>query len=132
MLDRRRLLIILTMIFSAGVTPIAIRITQSEGMPSLVIVLHPPCGSTSLALLPLDLDCATGREICKLDAAASGLLSGICRLLAGAQPADAIRMALEYTSVLMTSMHAGGRAPLWIVLPEILIFGVVFLAPLLA
>jgi len=51
MLDRRRLLIILTMIFSAAVTPIAIRITQSHGVPSLVIVLI-RLWLVSLALLP--------------------------------------------------------------------------------
>ena len=39
MLDRRRGFIILMMIFSAAVTPVAIRITQDEGVPSLVIVL---------------------------------------------------------------------------------------------
>ena len=52
--NRRALLIILTIIFSAGVTPIAIRITQSEGMPSLVIVLI-RLWLVSLGLLPLVL-----------------------------------------------------------------------------
>ena len=52
MLNRRGLLIVLTIIFSAGVTPIAIRITQSEGMPSLVIVLI-RLWLISLALIPL-------------------------------------------------------------------------------
>ena len=121
MLDRRRLMIMLTIIFSAGVTPIAIRITQSEGMPSHVIVFI-RLWLVSLGLLPLawtryraELRALTPRQ---------WLLSGIAgfwltlNLLL-------LFVALEYTSVLMTSLLRR-TSPMWIVLPEILIFGVIF------
>ena len=121
MLDRRRLMIMLTIIFSAGVTPIAIRITQSEGMPSHVIVLI-RLWLVSLGLLPLawmryrrELRAITPRQ---------WLLSGV----AGFWLALNLLMlfvALEYTSVLMTSLLRR-TSPMWIVLPEIFIFGVIF------
>ncbi len=121
MLDRRRLMIMLTIIFSAGVTPIAIRITQSEGMPSHVIVLI-RLWLVSIGLLPLawmryrrELRAITPRQ---------WLLSGI----AGFWLALNLLMlfvALEYTSVLMTSLLRR-TSPMWIVLPEIFIFGVIF------
>ncbi len=121
MLDRRRLMIMLTIIFSAGVTPIAIRITQGEGMPSHVIVLI-RLWLVSLGLLPLawtryrgELRALTPRQ---------WLLSGI----AGFWLALNLLMlfvALEYTSVLMTSLLRR-TSPMWIVLPEIFIFGVIF------
>ena len=121
MIDRRRLLIILTMIFSAAVTPIAIRITQSEGVPSLVIVLI-RLWLVSFALLPwiwlryrqeiLDL---TTRQV--LLSGISGFWLALNLLL--------LFVSLEYTSVLMTSLLRR-TTPLWIVLPEILLFGVVF------
>ena len=121
MLDRRRLMIMLTIIFSAGVTPIAIRITQSEGMPSHVIVLI-RLWLVSLGLLPLawtryrgELRALTPRQ---------WLLSGI----AGFWLALNLLMlfvALEYTSVLMTSLLRR-TSPMWTVLPEIFIFGVIF------
>ena len=121
MLDRRRLLIILTMIFSAAVTPIAIRITQSEGVPSLVIVLI-RLWLVSLALLPVvwlryrrQLFSLTPRQI---------LLSGISGFWL-ALNLVLLFVSLEYTSVLMTSLLRR-TTPLWIVLPEILVFGVVF------
>jgi len=121
MLDRRRLLIILTMIFSAAVTPIAIRITQSEGVPSLVIVLI-RLWLVSLALLPVvwlryrrQLFSLTARQI---------LLSGISGFWL-ALNLVLLFVSLEYTSVLMTSLLRR-TTPLWIVLPEILVFGVVF------
>lgn len=120
MLDRR-LLIILTMIFSAAVTPIAIRITQSEGVPSLVIVLI-RLWLVSLALLPVvwlryrrQLLSLTPRQI--LLSGVSGLWLALNLLL--------LFVSLEYTSVLMTSLLRR-TTPLWIVLPEILVFGVVF------
>ena len=121
MLDRRRLLIIVTMIFSAAVTPIAIRITQSEGVPSLVIVLI-RLWLVSLALLPWiwaryrkELFGLTTRQV--LLSGISGFWLALNLLL--------LFVSLEYTSVLMTSLLRR-TTPLWIVLPEILIFGVVF------
>lgn len=121
MLDRRRLLIILTMIFSAAVTPIAIRITQSEGVPSLVIVLI-RLWLVSLALLPWiwlryrrEISSLTARQI--VLSGISGFWLALNLLL--------LFVSLEYTSVLMTSLLRR-TTPLWIVLPEILIFGVVF------
>lgn len=121
MLDRRRLLIISTMIFSAAVTPIAIRITQSEGVPSLVIVLI-RLWLVSLALLPWiclryrrEVSSLTPRQI--LLSGISGFWLALNLLL--------LFVSLEYTSVLMTSLLRR-TTPLWIVLPEILIFGVAF------
>ena len=119
--DRRRLFILLTIIFSAGVTPIAIRITQSEGMPSLVIVFI-RLWLISFALLPLiwtryrdDLRQLTTRQW--LFSAIAGFWLAINLVM--------LFMALEYTSVLMTSVIRR-TTPIWIVLPEILIFGVIF------
>ena len=121
MLDKRRILIILTLVFSAGVTPIAIRITQSEGMPSLVIVLF-RLWLVSLGLLPLvwtryrdDLRRVTPRQW--LLAGIAGFWLALNLLL--------LFLALEYTSVLMTSLLRR-TSPIWTLLPEILIFGVVF------
>ncbi len=121
MLDRRRLLIILTMIFSAAVTPIAIRITQSHGVPSLVIVLI-RLWLVSLALLPW-IWLRYRREVSSLTAR-QVLLSGISGFWL-ALNLLLLFVSLEYTSVLMTSLLRRAT-PLWIVLPEILIFGVVF------
>lgn len=121
MLDRRRLLIISTMIFSAAVTPIAIRITQSEGVPSLVIVLI-RLWLVSLALLPW-ICLRYRREILSLTAR-QVLLSGVSGFWL-ALNLLLLFVSLEYTSVLMTSLLRR-TTPLWIVLPEILIFGVVF------
>lgn len=121
MLDRRRLLIIATMIFSAAVTPIAIRITQSEGVPSLVIVLI-RLWLVSIALLPwIWLRCR--RELLSLTRR-QVLLSGISGFWL-ALNLLLLFVSLEYTSVLMTSLLRR-TTPLWIVLPEILIFGVIF------
>lgn len=121
MIDRRRLFIILTMIFSAAVTPIAIRITQSEGVPSLVIVLF-RLWLVSLALLPW-IWMRYRREFLGLTrrqallAGLSGFWLALNLLL--------LFVSLEYTSVLMTSLLRR-TTPMWIVLPEIFIFGVVF------
>ena len=121
MLDRQRLLIILTMIFSAALTPIAIRITQGEGVPSLVIVLI-RLWLVSLALLPF-VWLRYRREIARLTAR-QVLLSGISGFWLALNLA-LLFISLEYTSVLMTSLLRR-TTPLWIVLPEILIFGVIF------
>lgn len=119
--NRRGLLIILTIIFSAGVTPIVIRITQNEGMPSLVIVLI-RLWLISLALLPLiwtryrgDLLNLTLRQWLLSSIAGFWLAVNLLMLF----------VSLEYTSVLMTSVLRR-ITPIWTVLPEILFFGVVF------
>lgn len=119
--NRRGLLIILTIIFSAGVTPIVIRITQNEGMPSLVIVLI-RLWLISLALLPLiwtryrgDLLNLTLRQWFLSSIAGFWLAVNLLMLF----------VSLEYTSVLMTSVLRR-ITPIWTVLPEILFFGVVF------
>lgn len=119
--NRQALLIILTIIFSAGVTPIAIRITQSEGMPSLVIVFI-RLWLTSLGLAPIlwtryrrQLKQVTPRQW--MQSAIAGFWLSLNLLM--------LFMALEYTSVFMTSIIRR-TSPIWIVLPEIIIFGVVF------
>lgn len=117
----KRAIIMLTLVFSAGVTPIAIRIAQGEGIPSLVIVLM-RLWLVSLGLLPLvwtryrqDLLRLTRRQA--LLAGVAGFWLALNLLL--------LFVSLEYTSVLMTSLLRR-TTPMWIVLPEILIFGVVF------
>lgn len=119
--NRRRWLILFSIIFSAGVTPIVIRITQSEGMPSQVIVLI-RLWLISLALAPLiwtryraDLLRVTARQW--LLAGIAGFWLSLNLML--------LFLSLEYTSVLMTSVLRR-TTPMWIVLPEMLIFGVVF------
>ena len=121
MRNRRGLFIVLVMIFSAGVTPIVIRITQSEGMPSLVIVWI-RLWLVSIGLAPLvwtryrqDLVRLTKRQILLSFVAGFWLSLNLLLLFA----------ALEYTSVLMTSVLRR-TTPMWIVLPEIILFGVVF------
>ena len=121
MRDRRGLFIILVMIFSAGVTPIVIRITQSEGMPSLVIVWI-RLWLVSIGLAPLiwtryrkELARLTKRQVLLSFIAGFWLSLNLLLLFA----------ALEYTSVLMTSVLRR-TTPMWIVLPEIILFGVVF------
>lgn len=120
-MDRRRSLIILLLIFSAAVTPIAIRITQSEGLPSQVIVLI-RLWLVSLGLLPVvwlrfrsELYALTARQA--LLSAIAGFWLALNLLL--------LFVSLEYTSVMMTSVLRR-TTPMWIVLPEIIIFGVVF------
>ncbi len=119
--NRRALFIILTIVFSAGVTPIAIRITQSEGMPSLVIVLI-RLWLVSLGLLPIVLS-RYRAELARLTHR-QWLLSGIAGFWL-ALNLLLLFLSLEYTSVLMTSVLRR-TSPLWIVFPEIIIFGVVF------
>lgn len=121
MRNKRGLLIVLVMIFSAGVTPIVIRITHSEGMPSLVIVWI-RLWLVSFGLAPLvwsryrrELARLTRRQILLSVIAGFWLSLNLLLLFA----------ALEYTSVLMTSVLRR-TTPMWIVLPEIILFGVVF------
>ena len=121
MRNKRALLIILTMVFSAGVTPIAIRITQSEGIPSLVIVLI-RLWLVSLGLLPLVLS-RYRQDLARLTWR-HWLLSGIAGFWLSVNLV-LLFVSLEYTSVLMTSVLRR-TTPMWIVLPEIIIFGIVF------
>ena len=121
MRNKRALLIILTMVFSAGVTPIAIRITQSEGIPSLVIVFV-RLWLVSLGLLPLVLS-RYRQDLARLTPR-HWLLSGIAGFWLSVNLV-LLFVSLEYTSVLMTSVLRR-TTPMWIVLPEIIIFGVVF------
>ncbi len=121
MLDKRRFLILLTIVFAAGVTPIAIRITQGEGMPSSVIVVI-RLWLVTLGLLPLVWS-RYRRQLLRLTrrqwlwSAIAGFWLAVNLLL--------LFVALEYTSVLMTSLLRR-TSPIWIVLPEIVLFGVVF------
>ncbi len=118
---RRALLIILILVFSAGATPIAIRFTQSEGMPSPVIVLF-RLWLVSLGLLPLVLSRYRG-DLAKLSAR-DWLLAGMAGFWL-ALNLLLLFVSLEYTSVLMTSILRR-TTPMWIVLPEIFLFGIVF------
>ena len=117
----RRYLIILTIVFSAGLTPIIIRITQNEGMPSLVIVLI-RLWLISFALLPLiwtryRADFLNLKPRQWLFSALAGFWLAVNLLM--------LFLSLEYTSVLMTSVLRR-ISPVWTILPEVLIFGVVF------
>ena len=119
--NKRGLFILLTIIFSAGVTPIAIRITQGEGMPSQVIVLI-RLWLVSFGLLPLVW--TRYRPALLRLTARQWLLSAVAGFWL-AMNLFLLFVALEYTSVLMTSVLRR-TTPMWIVLPEILLFGVVF------
>ncbi|MCY4145079.1 MAG: DMT family transporter [Chloroflexi bacterium] len=117
----KRAIIMLTLVCSAGLTPIAIRIAQSEGIPSLIIVLL-RLWLVSLGLLPLvwtryrpDLLRLTRRQALLSSLAGFWLALNLLLLF----------VSLEYTSVLMTSLLRR-TTPMWIALPEILIFGVAF------
>lgn len=117
----KRAIIMLTLVFSAGVTPIAIRIAQGEGIPSLVIVLL-RLWLVSLGLLPL-VRTRYRQELARLTRR-QALLAGLAGFWL-ALNLLLLFVSLEYTSVLMTSLLRR-TTPMWIVLPEILIFGVVF------
>lgn len=118
---RRTLLIVMTLIFSSGVTPIVIRITQGEGMPSLVIVFI-RLWLISFALFPIvwmryrkQLLSLTRRQWILSFWAGFWLVMNLFMLF----------VSLEYTSVLVTGVLRR-ITPLWIVLPEIIFFGAVF------
>jgi len=121
MSSRRGLSIVLLIIFSAGMTPIAIRYTQAEGVPSLVI-LFIRMWLITFALLPLVW--MRYRE---------PLLNMITRqwvlsLIAGfwlAMNLFMLFISLEFTSVLVTSVLRR-ITPALIVLPEIFLFGAIF------
>ncbi len=119
--NRHGLLIVLSIIISAGVTPIFIRITQAEGMPSIVIVWI-RLWLISLALAPLIW--TRYREELLRVTRRQWLLSGIAGFWLAVNLL-LLFLSLEYTSVLMTSILRR-TTPMWIVLPEIVIFGVIF------
>jgi drug/metabolite transporter (DMT)-like permease len=121
MSSRKTLLIVLIIIFSAGVTPIAIRITQNQGMPSLVIVFI-RLWLVSIGLFPIvrsryrtTLAELTSRQL--LMGAFAGFWLALNLIL--------LFLALEYTSVLVTSVLRR-TTPLWIITPEIFLLGAVF------
>jgi|GEM_PF-818920 len=120
-IPRRTLFIVLILLFSAGLTPIAIRITQGEGVPSLVIVFI-RLWLVSFGLFPVvwvhyrkELLSLTARQWLLLVVA--GFWSAMNLLM--------LFLSLEYTSVLVSSVLRR-TTPLWIILPEILLFGAVF------
>jgi len=121
MSSRNSLFIVLLIIFSAGMTPIAIRYTQAEGVPSLVI-LFIRLWLITFALLPLvltryrdDLFGMTARQWTFSLMAGFWLAMNLFMLF----------LSLEYTSVLVTSVLRR-TTPALIVLPEIFLFGAIF------
>lgn len=118
---RRTLIILLTIVFSAGLTPVTIRFTQHEGVPSLVIVLI-RLWLVSLGLFPLvwtryrkELMALTSRQIALAGIGGFWLALNLFMLF----------LALEYTSVFVTDVLRR-TTPLWIILPEIFFLGAVF------
>lgn len=102
-------------------TPIAIRYTQAEGVPSLVIVVL-RLWLISIGLFPLvwtryrkQLLSLTWRQW------ALSLIAGFWL----AMNLFMLFISLEYSSVLVTSVLRR-TTPLWIVLPEIVLFGAMF------
>jgi len=108
-------------IFSSSVTPIAIRITQAQGIPSMIIVLI-RLWLVSLGLFPIiwtryrqALFRLTRRDYLLSAAAGFWLALNLFMLF----------LALEYTSVLVTSVLRR-TTPLWIILPEVFLLGAIF------
>lgn len=121
MLSRKAIIIVITVIFSAGVTPIAIRFTQAEGMPSLVIVFL-RLWLVTFAMTPLvltryheSLMRLTLRDYWLGAIAGFWLTINLFMLF----------LSLEYASVLVTSVLRR-TTPLWIIVPEIIWLGAVF------
>lgn len=119
--SQKTTLIVLSIIFSAGITPIIIRITQDQGIPSLVIVFI-RLWIVSLGLTPIiwrryqrELFALSKKQI--LMGAIAGFWLAINLLM--------LFYGLEYTSVLITSVLRR-TTPLWIIVPEILLLGAVF------
>lgn len=118
---QKSILIALTVIFSAGVTPIAIRINQAQGMPSLVI-LFIRLWLITIGLFPIvwirhrdNLLSLTRAQIAM--GAIAGFWLAINLLM--------LFFALEYTSVMITSVLRR-TTPLWIIAPEIFLLGATF------
>lgn len=120
-IPRRTLFIVLILLFSAGVTPITIRITQGEGVPSLVIVFI-RLWLVSFGLFPI-VWMRYRQQLLNLT-----LRQWVLSIVAGFWLAMNLLMlflSLEYTSVLVSSVLRR-TTPLWIILPEILLFGAIF------
>jgi drug/metabolite transporter (DMT)-like permease len=120
-ISRRTLFIIFILLFSSGVTPIAIRLTQAEGVPSLVIVFI-RLWLVALGLFPIiwmryrqDLLNLTLRQLLLTSVAGFWLAMNLFMLF----------ISLEYTSVLASSVLRR-TTPLWIILPEIVLLSAVF------
>lgn len=118
---QKSILIALTVIFSAGVTPIVIRINQAQGMPSLVI-LFIRLWLITIGLFPIiwirhrnDLLSLTRSQIAL--GAIAGFWLSINLLM--------LFFALEYTSVMITAVLRR-TTPLWIIAPEIFLLGATF------
>lgn len=112
---------VLIIIFSAGLTPIAIRITQAEGVPSLVI-LFVRLWLITFALFPI-VWVRYRQDLYNLTLKQWGL-----SLIAGfwlAMNLFMLFLSLEYTSVLVSSVLRR-TTPAWIILPEIILFGAIF------
>lgn len=114
-------MIVFLIIFSSGMTPIAIRYTQAEGVPSLVIVVL-RLWLISIGLFPLvwtryreQLLSLTWRQWALSMIAGFWLAMNLFMLF----------ISLEYSSVLVTGVLRR-TTPLWIVLPEIVLFGAMF------
>ena len=119
--SQKTTLIVLSIIFSAGITPIIIRITQDQGISSLVIVFI-RLWIVSLGLTPIiwrryqrELFALSKEQIILGAIAGFWLAINLLMLFYG----------LEYTSVLITSVLRR-TTPLWIIVPEILLLGAVF------
>ncbi|GAB5493132.1 MAG: DMT family transporter [Phototrophicaceae bacterium] len=119
--SQKTILIVLSILISSGVTPIIIRITQDQGMPSLVIVFI-RLWIVSLGLTPI-VWIRYRQQLLSLSK--KQILFGI---FAGFWLAVNLLMffwGLEFTSVLITSVLRR-TTPLWIITPEILLLGAVF------
>lgn len=119
--SQKTILIVLSILISSGVTPIIIRITQDQGMPSLVIVFI-RLWIVSLGLTPI-VWIRYRQQLLSLSK--KQILFGI---FAGFWLAINLLMffwGLEFTSVLITSVLRR-TTPLWIITPEILLLGAVF------
>jgi drug/metabolite transporter (DMT)-like permease len=121
MSTNRSIAIVFIIILSAGLTPIAIRYTQAEGVPSLVI-LFIRLWLITFALFPIvwtryrsELLGMTKRQWALTLIAGFWLSMNLFMLF----------LSLEYTSVLVSSVLRR-TTPAWIVLPEIVLFGAVF------
>lgn len=113
--------LLITIVISAAVTPITIRIVQDEGMPSSVI-LFIRLWLISFALLPVvysryrrQLYRLTQQELLLSMVAGFWLAMNLFMLF----------LALEYTSVLMTGILRR-TTPLWTIIPEIVFLGAIF------
>ena len=121
MSSNRSIALVLLIIFSAGMTPIAIRYTQAEGVPSLVI-LFIRGWLIVFGLLPI-VWMRYREELLALT-----IRQWAISLIAGFWLAMNLFMlfwSLEYTSVLVSSVLRR-TTPAWIVLPEIFLFGTMF------